>query len=301
MKSQRWNNLHHFLNLSERFHGTIAPEGYVAPARVRRDGGSLIPDWSRCVVRKSSEVEFERFVKIGTFEAPPARRILEYAQHHGPLDLCPHNRPRFHDSRCESARSGGEPIVAWWGYARQFHAVLQIRAAHFDLKAGNTRDWELVIGHRLEPPTQRGWKAALEFERMILSDVVNQLIKFSGTQPILFSGVRDKSASIRYYCPCLFAVLVMRMAAAMVGENIALCQNPKCGRYFDKEGRQRFCPSCRERGVPNLLRQRRFRKRQDQTSEPGGVGERLVPQPTDARKGASACVAYSPGIHHLAR
>lgn len=270
---RRFGNLDDLVDLvdpsSGRLWGNIDPGRYCTPSLRGIDGERLIPDWSKQVQYRTRDVHLERFLRLGAGSEPAGERIREYANEHGLLELCSHNVPRFHDPRCFEAPTVGEPIKSWWSCARRFQAILHIRAAHFRNQLGGQQDWITLIGKELDHQLPRKPKSLalaklfppMVVEKAVLMNSINELIRMSGTQPMLSLDLQDRSASIKLYCPCLFAVLVMKTAAACVGNNIAICANPECGYQFSKNGREEYCSDCRARGVPNLLRQRRFRNR----------------------------------------
>jgi hypothetical protein len=224
--------------------------------------------------------------------------ILAFARRWGVLHLCalhrlPWNHPPLGDQsvvpsatlsrfgvRCEPARRDVdhfvEPLSAWQDWLNRARAVLEI-AGRLEQRRQvekalwrQASDWPGLetIGDR--PGSAEGRRSDRQQLALVVNDwlrlgKVRLNVEWREERPTVFLGSGD-----------LFGAIALQIALAVTHQEqgVALCSTWDCGNLFPpgrrpQAGRRRYCPTCRERGIPEKDAAQDFRDRQRRQKHPG--------------------------------
>ncbi len=203
-------------------------------------------------------------------------QILAFVRRNGPLGLCAHGLPRWHDRKprykgsgilfvggsCEKVLRGGGELLSWWRlWAGCFAVVLRIAHAIHSNKLGSAEDWQRLV---LPTGILERWTGPRDLQqgRGVLEFVLNA---WAENVPRWFRVHWGAAPEVRVGGGWLFAVLNKQLVfTACAAKGLAICS--ACGGPYvpsrrPPHGRRRYCPPCREAGAPLRDAQRVCRQR----------------------------------------
>ena len=222
-------------------------------------------------------------------ERAPDAQVLLFAKRYGPLNLCGHGEPRWHDrvarlkgkyfslaGPCEKDLPGGGELLSWWReWAGQFGAVLRVAYAIHSASTtagrdelGSVQDWRIMYKRLVVVPSRWKGPQTREEARTLFAWGLNEwigknlpacpswfAIEWSAAEPRILMGGGS-----------LFVTLNGQLVfAACSVDGLAICS--ACGGPYipsgrrPARGRRRYCPGCHEAGAPIRDAQRACRLR----------------------------------------
>lgn len=230
----------------------------------------------------SSRGLLEEFIQL---QDGSATQILGYAQKWGVLQICrDHKVPASHTrqhpadlsktgffNQCELDWQviGGavwyqEPLHIWRKFAVEARMILQLSASLRSGELGNDADWKLLSSETdlhtwLTDPEKTLTQKLVEGKLLIAAKLEDWL----STANVSFEpGWGTAGPTIRFGNKRLFGALALQlMTVAFQTNSFLLCCN--CTMlYFPRRvprlREQNYCPSCRERGIPQSRRSRKY-------------------------------------------
>ena len=142
-----------------------------------------------------------------------------------------------------------EPLAAWRHFAGEARALLEVTDRLKDGKRSDLSVWQQIAELRYTQKVPRATDA-----RICISRAVNRWLAWGDVRPSLTWPVGHKAVTVTLVGSALFSVLAMQLAYAIIGRGgFAFCSG--CGMPYETPRRprisqRRYCPLCRERGVP---------------------------------------------------
>lgn len=243
--------------------------------------GELLPEF----IRLSNEIEPENF----------ARKVVGFAQKWGNLDLCSeHQMPASHNYNCEPSipykrvilrpidssnisennQIYSEPLSGWRNYSLFAKTLLNLTTNLQEGKLGEEEDWQTLhsIGflgwsHAEKRKEKNYQENLLQFEKMLVSDGVNQWLALGNLRPEIKwynNNITIGFNSASSY-GSLFAYLALQIMLAIGRQDgLAICST--CGIPYipdrkPDDKKRRFCLQCRKSGKPQTLASADYRNR----------------------------------------
>lgn len=241
--------------------------------------GPFLETWQSV---KPTRETFDRFLEI----ADPSTSdtvILRYAKRWGVLGLCVHLEPIGGAEHWDHWLAKGEPLSAWRRWSRILGAIVRINERHEEGRLGNKEDWETLwkdrwfVGRskRWPPNLETIWKEMfagyLGMQRAIIGGSVNSWLEIGTVRPLLEMDAKKMEFGLGLVGLGLFGALAVALLEE-TGGLIASCTG--CRKFYrptirPKSGQDRYCPTCREAGIPvarakyrqNLRRKTQKKKR----------------------------------------
>ncbi|GEM_PF-2565249 len=160
---------------------------------------------------------------------------------------------------------GSERIDTWLFWSRQAASILNVANALAKDVPTQQTDWEIILTEKfdrrpllLEALTARSWIA-----RLYLEGAVNRWLHLANVRLSISWPMPNDKPSLELEATTFGILGVQLLTAVGRAQELAVCDG--CSRTYFRQGRRpqagraNFCPECRERKVPELLRQRRKR------------------------------------------
>ena len=206
--------------------------------------------------------------------------LLVFAREFGPLGLCrKHRHPMTHKGSwknlCPDDRTMGgthnlirERKGAWFYYIEAMRSVLIVATKLRGERPVVPEDFQTWLYPVDESAFRWPWDSVRGALNSLLAACIFQFAALPGTS----LPSRVDLVGI----PPLFAALALQLAAQVHGRDLnVFCSN--CGNWYAAKrkpnpSRRRFCPACREKGIPAVLanrdrRSRAKKERQERKSE----------------------------------
>ena len=153
-----------------------------------------------------------------------------------------------------------EPVDAWRTWARRAHALLAVAAALQRKERGAQSDWWIATDMKIEtprPPT-KGWR--------LLAYVADYWLKAADVRPWpqFQDGVVRLTLGSDWGHSPLFGAIAVQLVLAMSGAQgfvvCDACRNVYAPPRTPRAGERHYCPTCRDRKIPQRHAASRYRK-----------------------------------------
>jgi len=216
------------------------------------------------------------FAKLA--EAEP-ERVAKFANHWGVMGFCEHGFPQSrpftvvahsHSPKCKPTLR--EPVEQWKQVARSARAIMAIAVNLHRGREGRPEDWE-VIYEGLRPKHLLTWDELIQAkehwearEWQKLQSVLDYWLDLGGVRPRvkwdLYLPRGEWGLHVELGADGLFPNIARQLVFTCARhDGVALCRG--CSDpYALLHGNQKFCPTCRDKKVPQKLAMREYRRRQ---------------------------------------
>jgi hypothetical protein len=158
------------------------------------------------------------------------------------------------DQRPDNSLHCWEPVAAWRAFSRRAFALIKLSDRLMQSKVGRPDDWRTV--YAMSGRDAPWWKQHVGAERVLVGELVNEWLKMGDVRPYVDWNAHEKKPTVTFGGSGLFGALALQLALA-VGQSAGLAVCTHCRKEYPpttrrpKAGQRRFCPECREAGIPN--------------------------------------------------